>query len=68
VKLKILFEQRLDELARLIAQNVGKTVAEAHRELRRAVETIDMALAEPHYAAEVRKIVNIAYADPGIDM
>jgi len=30
VKLKILFEQRLDELVRLIAQNVGKTVAEAH--------------------------------------
>lgn len=68
VKLKILFEQRLDELARLIAQNVGKTVAEAHGELRRAVETIDMALAAPHYAAEVRKVMNIAHADPEIDM
>ena len=68
VKLKVLFEQRLDELAKLIAQNVGKTVAEAHGELRRAVEAIDMALAAPHYAAEVRKVMNIARADPEIDM
>jgi len=68
VKLKILFEQRLDELVRLIAQNVGKTVAEAHGELRRTVEAIDMAPAAPHYAAEVRKVMNIARADPEIDM
>ncbi len=68
VKLKVIFEQRLDELARLVAQNVGKTVAEAYGELRRAAEAIDMALAAPHMMAEVRKVMNIARAEPEIDM
>ncbi|AET33303.1 CoA-acylating methylmalonate-semialdehyde dehydrogenase [Pyrobaculum ferrireducens] len=68
VKLKIVFEQRLEEMAHLIAQNVGKTKQEAMGELRRAVESIDMALAAPHLMAEVRKVMNIAQAEPEIDM
>jgi len=68
VRLKILFEQRLDELARLIAQNVGKTVSEAHGELRRALEAIDMALATPHLMADVKKVMNVARTEPEIDM
>ncbi|RFA99362.1 CoA-acylating methylmalonate-semialdehyde dehydrogenase [Pyrobaculum aerophilum] len=68
IRLKVIFEQHLDELSLLIAQNVGKTRQEAYAELRRAVESIDMALAAPHFMAEVRKVMNIARSDPEIDM
>ncbi|MDH5816575.1 MAG: aldehyde dehydrogenase family protein [Candidatus Nezhaarchaeota archaeon] len=41
-------EQRLEDLARLISQNVGKTIREARAEMRRAIEAVDAALGAPH--------------------
>lgn len=68
VRLKVVFEQVFEDLARVVAKNVGKTVEEARGELRRALEAVDMALAAPHFMAEVRKVVNVARSDPEIDM
>lgn len=68
VRLKILFEASFEDLARLVAKNVGKTVEEARGELRRGLESIDMALGAPHFLADVRKVINIAKSDPEIDM
>ncbi|MEM1615103.1 MAG: CoA-acylating methylmalonate-semialdehyde dehydrogenase [Pyrobaculum sp.] len=68
VRLKVVFEQAFEDLARVVAKNVGKTVEEAKGELRRGLEAVDMALAAPHFMAEVRKVVNVARSDPEIDM
>ncbi|MEM4576552.1 MAG: aldehyde dehydrogenase family protein [Candidatus Nezhaarchaeales archaeon] len=68
VKLKILMEQRVNELAKLLAQNVGKTVKEGIAEVRRALEAVDAALGTPHLMAFVRKIMNVARTEPEIDM
>src|SRR6059036_3985371 len=42
-KLKQLLEDHLDELARIITQENGKTLAEAKAELRRAIENVEVA-------------------------
>jgi len=42
-KLKQLFEDHLEELARLITLENGKTIAESRAEMRRAVESIEVA-------------------------
>jgi len=45
--LKHLFEAHRDELARLITMENGKTLAESHGELRRAIENIEVACGIP---------------------
>jgi malonate-semialdehyde dehydrogenase (acetylating)/methylmalonate-semialdehyde dehydrogenase len=46
-KLKQLLEEHLDELARTITQENGKTFAEAKAELRRAIENVEVACGIP---------------------
>lgn len=46
-KLKDLLEQHIDELARSITQENGKTLAEAKGELRRAIENVEVACGIP---------------------
>jgi len=46
-KLKQLLENHQDELARIITQENGKTVAEARAELRRAIENVEVACGIP---------------------
>lgn len=46
-KLKQLLEQHLDELARIITLENGKTLAESKAELRRAIENVEVACGIP---------------------
>lgn len=46
-KLKMLFEENLDELARTITLECGKTFAESKGELQRAIENIEVACGIP---------------------
>ena len=46
-KLKMLLEQHIDELARLITIENGKTLTEAKAELRRAIENVEVAAGIP---------------------
>jgi malonate-semialdehyde dehydrogenase (acetylating) / methylmalonate-semialdehyde dehydrogenase len=46
-KLKMLLEQHLDELGRLITIENGKTLTEAKAELRRAIENVEVACGIP---------------------
>jgi len=46
-KLKVLLEEHIDDLARLITQENGKTFAEAKGELRRAIENVEVACGIP---------------------
>jgi malonate-semialdehyde dehydrogenase (acetylating) / methylmalonate-semialdehyde dehydrogenase len=46
-KLKMLLEEHLDELARLITVENGKTFTEARAELRRAIENVEVACGIP---------------------
>jgi malonate-semialdehyde dehydrogenase (acetylating)/methylmalonate-semialdehyde dehydrogenase len=46
-KLKQLLEEHIDELARIITQENGKTLAEAKAELRRAIENVEVACGIP---------------------
>ena len=46
-KLKQLLENHIDELARIITQENGKTLAEAKAELRRAIENVEVACGIP---------------------
>src|SRR5207248_313110 len=46
-KLKQLLEEHVDELARILTQENGKTVAEAKAELRRAIENVEVACGIP---------------------
>src|SRR5450432_4654944 len=46
-KLKALLEDHLDELARIITQENGKTFPEAKAELRRAIENVEVACGIP---------------------
>jgi malonate-semialdehyde dehydrogenase (acetylating)/methylmalonate-semialdehyde dehydrogenase len=68
VKLKILIEQRIENFAKQLSQNVGKTIKEARAEMRRAIEAIDAALGAPHLMMSTRKVINLAIAEPEIDM
>lgn len=67
-RLKVLMQERVDELSRVIAQNVGKTVREGRAEVLRAVEAVDAALGMPHLFMSVRKVMNLAGTVPEIDM
>lgn len=67
-RLKLLMQQRADELSRVIAQNVGKTVREGRAEVLRGIEAIDAALGMPHLFMSVRKVMNLAGTTPEIDM
>ena len=44
---KQLLEERLDELAKIISQECGKTLAEARGELRRGIENVEVACGAP---------------------
>jgi malonate-semialdehyde dehydrogenase (acetylating)/methylmalonate-semialdehyde dehydrogenase len=46
-KLKVLLEDHIDELARIITQENGKTFAEGKAELRRAIENVEVACGIP---------------------
>ncbi|MEM1943492.1 MAG: aldehyde dehydrogenase family protein [Candidatus Caldarchaeum sp.] len=68
IRLKTLIEERIEDFARLLSQNVGKTINEARAEMRRVLEAVDSALGLPHLMMMNRKIVNLARAEPEIDM
>jgi malonate-semialdehyde dehydrogenase (acetylating) / methylmalonate-semialdehyde dehydrogenase len=46
-KLKMLLEEHIDELGRIISRENGKTLAEAKAELRRAIENVEVACGIP---------------------
>jgi len=46
-KLKMLLEEHLDDIARIITQENGKTLAEAKAEMRRAIENVEVACGIP---------------------
>ena len=46
-KLKMLLEEHIDEIARMITMENGKTFAEARAELRRAIENVEVACGIP---------------------
>src|SRR5262249_30654819 len=46
-KLKTLLEEHIDDIARLITQENGKTLAEARAEMRRAIENVEVACGIP---------------------
>src|SRR5438445_685971 len=46
-KLKVLLEEHLDDIARIITQENGKTFAEAKAEMRRAIENVEVACGIP---------------------
>ena len=68
VRLKMRMESKLEDFAKLLSQNVGKTIREARAEMRRAIEAVDAALGAPHLMMMTRKIMNLARAEPEIDM
>jgi malonate-semialdehyde dehydrogenase (acetylating) / methylmalonate-semialdehyde dehydrogenase len=46
-KLKVLLEEHIDEIARVITQENGKTFTEARAEMRRAIENVEVACGIP---------------------
>src|ERR1700683_840001 len=46
-KLKMLLEDRIDDIARIITQENGKTFTEAKAEMRRAIENVEVACGIP---------------------
>lgn len=46
-KLKVLLEEHLDDLARTITQECGKTLAESRGEMQRAIENVEVACGIP---------------------
>jgi len=46
-KLKVLLEEHLDDIARIITQENGKTFAEAKAEMRRSIENVEVACGTP---------------------
>jgi malonate-semialdehyde dehydrogenase (acetylating) / methylmalonate-semialdehyde dehydrogenase len=46
-KLKVLLEDHIDEIARIITQENGKTFTEARAEMRRAIENVEVACGIP---------------------
>ena len=62
-KLKALLEEHLDELARTITMECGKTLAESAGELRRAIENIEVASGIP----SLMQGYNSDSITPGID-
>lgn len=68
IRLRSLIEEKSEELALMIAQNVGKTIREGRGEVQRTIEAVDSALGLPHLFMSVRKLMNVAGGDPEIDM
>ncbi len=68
VRLKILVQEKMDELAYALSMNVGKTLREGRGEVMRTLEALDSALGVPHLFMNVRKLMNIGGGDPEIDM
>src|SRR5438128_9040259 len=62
-KLKNLLEDQLDELARIITLENGKTFAEARAELRRAIENVEVACGIPI----MMQGYNLEDVTPGVD-
>src|SRR5215813_580532 len=62
-KLKNLFEEHIDELARLTTTENGKTFPEARAELRRAIENIEVACGIPM----MMQGYNLEDVTPGVD-
>src|SRR5579859_8023169 len=62
-KLKNLFEAHLDELAKLITLENGKTFAEAKAEMRRAIENVEVACGIPM----MMQGYNLEDVTPGVD-
>ena len=46
-KLKVLLEEHIDDIARIITQENGKTITEAKAEMRRAIENVEVACGIP---------------------
>ena len=68
LKFRELLAQRRDDLGKILAQSVGKTVREGSMEIFRAVQACDAALGVPHLMAMTRKYMKIAETVPEIDM
>ena len=62
-KLKVLLEDHIDELARIITLENGKTFAEAKAELRRGVENVEVACGIPM----MMQGYNLEDITPGVD-
>src|SRR5712664_789131 len=62
-KLKNLLEENLEELARVITLENGKTFAEARAELRRAIENVEVACGIPM----MMQGYNLEDVTPGVD-
>jgi malonate-semialdehyde dehydrogenase (acetylating) / methylmalonate-semialdehyde dehydrogenase len=62
-KLKVLLEEHIGELARLITIENGKTIAEATAELRRAIENVEVACGIPM----MMQGYNLEDVTPGVD-
>ena len=62
-KLKILLEEHIDELSRLITLENGKTFAEAKAELRRGIENVEVACGIPM----MMQGYNLEDVAPGMD-
>ena len=62
-KLKVLLEEHIDELARIITLENGKTFAEAKAELRRGIENVEVACGIPM----MMQGYNLEDITPGVD-
>ena len=58
VRLKSAIDSHKEEIARIISQNMGKTIREARGEIRRALENVDAALGMPSLSMG-RKMVGV---------
>ncbi len=63
-KMKNVFEQKYEELARLNSENHGKTIVESRGDIRRAIDNIDSAIAVAYTLAKGETLDQIA---PEID-
>jgi len=62
-KLKVLLEDHIDEISRIITQENGKTFAEAKAEMRRAIENVEVACGIPM----MMQVYNLEDVARGID-
>src|SRR5208283_4855255 len=63
-RMKQLFEERSEELARINTQNLGKTIAESRGEVRRTIENIESAISAAYV---LMKGGNLDQISEGID-
>src|ERR1700684_2154205 len=62
-KLKMLLEEHIEDIARIITQENGKTLAEAKAELRRGIENVEVACGIPM----MMQGYNLEDVTPGVD-